>query len=320
MTPFLHHLYRYNYELNYVLYCSSTVAYYIIAIPKMLPFLDSPPLSRHYQAKGVHQVALVVLILALANLFSLFEYHVKAFKMAFSLPSSEMFLKLLITQLALVGEFIYTGLPFSLSCYVQKGTLAELEQISVKVCVKEASKRIETFDRSLEVCTKEKKEKEVRGRVRELATINSRLHRLNSFPLAANLLTTTISMTVFVCRQVSVQRKNKSYSSFVYICLLFTSQLYLACLSGRTKRVLRNMVETMGKLENKDKLKKDKNVKKNEKSITFAPNCEFLAQYEAALGIQVFDLYSIDYAFQFSLTLFLLAYSVFLLQTKSTAM
>ncbi len=299
-TPFFLQLYRYNFEWNYVFSYLSTTTYYLFIFPKMLPLLDSPPISTYYQAKGGQQIALLIAIFTLVDLTTFYGYHVSFLKSAFKLHQMTAW-RVLINELALVGEFIYTYLPFSVACYTQLGTLAAVRQIEEQVHQQNSFK---SFG-------------QVKKQIREVAVVNSRLHQLNSLPLAIYLVTTGVAIVVVACRQV---KADPDYGFFLYGLLLFVYQFYLASLSRRTKLVFRSTVKTLQAKEADKKLMTNEHcdVDRKEPKRANASGVDLLEAYETDLEIQVFKLFTFNFTFQFSFALLLLNYSVFILQTKAT--
>lgn len=324
--PFFLQLYRYNFEWNYVFSYSLTSLYYLATIPRMLPILDSQPISRYYQKQGLQQIALLLSIFTLVDLLTFFGFHVDYLKEV-ARSSWLGLLKLIINEIALVGEFIYTYLPFSIACYTQTGTLAEMRRIQAEYCRSGGSqghsRKVDHIER-------------VKAAVKEVARANSRLHQLNSAPLAIYLVTTGIAIVVFCCRLGT----DPDYGFFLYGLLVFSYQLYLATLSRKTKLALRAIVAALQRQEMEERLSsvkellllkqssetfevlKDKHLSicskvTAEVSRPLVQGGHLLDYYEAEVGVQVFKLFNMDYAFLFTLVLFLLNYSVFILQTKA---
>ncbi len=301
-TPFFFQLYRYSFEWSFVFSYISTTTYYLLMLPKMFPLLDSPPISTYYQAKGGQQIALLIAIFALVDLTTFFGFHVNFFQSAFKLHQMTAW-KVLVNELALIGEFIYTYLPFCIACYTQLGTLSAVQKIEEKVYQKDCSRQ-SLF--------------QIKRKIGEIANANSRLHQLNSPPLAIYLVTTGVAIVVNVCRQV---KADPDYGFFLYGLLICVYQSYLASLSRRTKVAFQRIVKSLPTNEKlNEKLQSSKNFKigKREERRANAMGTDLLETYKTELGIQVFKLFTFDFSFQFSFVLLLLNYTVFILQTKAT--
>lgn len=289
--PFLHLLIEFNATLNYPITYFLMLTYYLIYMPSILKMLDSvlflQSFTVSFTKKPKSTAIFVIFCYKFFYLLSYYdiiaEYYQKTSLFTFVFSWATLYL-----------HFLIVTLPLALSHYIQ-------------LCTRQAIKSISELN-----CTNMRY---ICQEVKKVAELNSRLHRYNSGPLLLFLLSNTIDELSIICR-LSVFKIRISPPTF--FGGVFVYKLYLAYLSHQTVKFLREIVKRY-----KLNVTSNNLFYSNVFVTTFAnpshhtqSDLEYLLTFERQLSLNIYYFINFNFTFVFGLALFLLQYSVFLLQTK----
>lgn len=147
--------------------------------------------------------------------------------------------------------------------------------------------------------------KNIRLEIKHCAEAASYFHKCNAFPLVMFVFSNAIDALVWICRIGTTSLK----ISAVYFISLFIYQLYIAHLSIQTQNLFKLIMQ-----RKKTIIEQKVNLKLRQSNFT---QLNQLAFYKTNFNSTVFDIFYFNYIYLFNLVLFILNYSVFILQTKS---
>lgn len=258
--------------------------YYLFYMPIILQLLNSASFSRYssigFTIKPRCTAPLVVLLFKLFFIIVYYDDLVEYYR-------KTSLLTLVIIWCTFYVHFLIITLPLALAHYIQLGTMQTMKAISEQnVCKQDICKQ-----------------------VKEVAHLNSRLHFYNSAPLLFFLISNTCdSLTaIFRISEVTIFQ----HSPMAYSTGLFVYQLYLAYLSHQTVEILRKIVES--------KRAATKAVSNMFFHISYQNRIDLqnLLFFKDQLSLKIYSLINFNFTFVLKLGLFLVQYSVLLLQTKT---
>lgn len=311
--PFLALLLQYNACLNYSLAHLANLIYYIYTLDKIAALIEGSGSFKKVEAfRSTRTPAFGALFLLLIFIFG---YQRALTWSVDKLPSHWALLNVLIIFI----NYLYIFLPLGLTHYIQYGTyrtmLAIADQQFSYFSALELSFPVFPRPRPLSVSS-------ICLQVREAARLNWQLHRLNSFPLAVLIGSHSIVAIVSLSRSES----HVYYSYLFYIAGTFAYLLHIAQLSGKTRTLLRTIIakEKGRRVVDGDYCSwKEKNSSvSGSAEITLLPKkltiqLTELALYERYLQINLFTICNFDYVFLACWTLFIVNYSVLIVQTTT---
>ena len=283
--PFLQLLIHFNATLNYQVTYLFTLAYYLAYMPAILQLLDSPLFALTFKRFSAPRSRAVAVVL----LFKTF-YLITYFDVLWEYYTTTSSLQFAFSWLTLYVHYLIISLPLAVGHYIQLGTWQAVKSI---VGEESGGYRIKTMSGLLQ-------------RVKAVAKLNSTLQRLNSPPLLLYLVSNTIDELSIICR-LSLSRSALTSPSLFFFVGMFGYQLYLAYLSAQTATALKQTAVQLYCCSSQ---------RNQSKPTKTQSDLQHLLTFERQLSVTIFSFIRYSYAFVFGLALFLLQYSVFLLQTK----
>ena len=310
--PFLTLLLQYNTCLNYSLAHLATLLYYALTLHRIVALVDGAGSFARVEAfRRRRTAALVATLLLLVFAFG----YVKALRMSATvLPTHQALLNVAV----IFVNYLYIFLPLGLTHFIQFGTYRTM------VAIAERAEKEAAAAEAPPLCPLPPASA-LRRQVRDAAHINRRLHRLNSLPMAVFIGSHSIVGLVCLSRFES-----RTYASYLfYIAGTFAYSLHIARLAARTRALLRRIIKR--EKERKEVvafrceggggggglLLADPNAAMQMPPKARTIELTELALYERYLVINLFTLCNFDYVFLACWALFLLNYTVLIVQTTT---
>lgn len=291
---------HWNYAITYLL----TLLYYIFTLPRIIDGLErfttlssSPSSPSSSPSSFLSTLITFLSAITLMTTFFLVSYIAILFEYLNQFPLWEVLLSM---ALLYVNYLVFT-LPLVLAHFIQSTTY------QVVAGVVEGRHQL-TID-------------QLKEQFGQAAKANRHLHRLNSPPMAAFVVSNTISSLSCICR--FSDRPEVNFTT--WFLGMLSVQLHLARLTARTTDKFEELLTEVAKFScgRRTSLKSSSKSKflafqeQNSCMRSMYGTYRELCLYRDDFSLSIFDILVIDYSFVFSLVLFLLNYCVFMLQTSN---
>ena len=290
---------HWNYAITYLL----TLLYYIFTLPRIINGLErfTTLSSSPSSSPSSFLTTLITFLIAITLMTTFFLVSYMAILFEY-LKEFSLWEVLLSMALLYVNYLVFT-LPLVLAHFIQSTTY------QVVAGVVEGRHQL-TID-------------QLKEQFGQAAKANRALHRLNSPPMAAFVVSNTISSLSCICR--FSDRPEVNFTTWFLGMLLV--QLHLARLTARTTDKFEELLTEVAKFSCGSRRTSLKSTNSKTKFLAFQEqnSCmrsmygtyRELCLYRDDFSLSIFDILVIDYSFVFSLVLFLLNYCVFMLQTSN---